>query len=69
MVVIVNAGFFLGRNVVYLEGGALKKHCVYVNVNLTSTVFCMAHQCCLVQIPTHLPINGKNNVHLLNGVS
>ena len=32
------------------------------------TVF-LAHQCLLVQIHPHLPINGKNNVHLFNGVS
>ena len=32
------------------------------------TVF-LAHQCLLVQIHPHLPMNGKNNVHLFNGVS
>ena len=32
------------------------------------TVF-LAHQCLLVQIHPHLPINGKSNVHLFSGVS
>ena len=32
------------------------------------TVF-LAYQCLLVQIRRHFPVNGKNSVHLFNGVS